>query len=442
MRWLLLGGIGILTVLFLAGCAVWLFGADELDRRLNRVVADPDAPQPTAADIAFHRTLFVADLHADTLKWERDLLERSAVGHVDLPRLVEGNVGLQVFTIVTKSPIPRAHPEHPGVRCVVGRGVNVAGLLSFVQGRPAWSLRERAYHQIRRLYDAAERSRNRPGPELRVITDAAALRQLIEDRRAGKQVVGGILGIEGGHWVGVENDPEADDPASAADVRADMREMFDMGVRMFAPVHRFDNALSGSSEGCESYGLTPQGRVALETAEELGMAVDLAHISPKGFREAMEILEEPALVSHTGLQWGCEAPCRPARNLSDEEARLVIANGGVIGVGYWPQALGPSVLRIADVMAHIMEMADEMGQEPGRNVAFGSDYDGSVTPFFDASQVAILTTIMRRHGKPFDERTIRNIAGLNVCRLFMRRLPGGGAGMAEQICVPPTAAGG
>lgn len=437
MRWLLFSLVTLFAVLFLAGCAVWLFGADELDRRLNRVAADPNAPTPSAADLAFHRTLFVADLHADTLKWERDLLERAAVGHVDVPRLREGNVALQVFTIVTKSPIPRAHPEHPGLRCVEGSGINVAGLLSFAQGRPAWSLRERAYHQIRRLYEAAERSRQGPGAELRVITTAADLRRLVADTRAGKEVVGAIIGIEGGHWIGRENDPEAAGPAAAEDVRADMRELFDMGVRMFAPTHRFDNALSGASEGCEAYGLTPQGRIALETAEDLGMAVDLAHISPKGFRDALEILEEPALVSHTGLQWGCEAPCRPARNLSDEEARLLIGNGGLIGVGYWPQAIGPSVLRIADVMAHIMDLAAESGHEASRHVAFGSDYDGSVTPFFDASQVAILTTIMRRHGPPFDERTVRDIAGLNVCRLFARRLPGGGAAAAEAMCAPP-----
>lgn len=434
MRWLLVSLVAIFAVLLLAGFAVWLLGADQLDRRLNRVAADPDAPVSTAADLALHRDLFVADLHADTLKWERDLLTRSAVGHVDLPRLVDGNVGLQVFTIVTKSPIPRSHPEIPGERCVSGSGINVAGLLSFAQGRPAWSLRERAIWQVRRLYDAAERSRQRPGPELRVITDAEDLRRLLADRRAGKQVVGAILGIEGGHWIGAEGDPAADGPAVAERVRADMRQLFDLGVRMFAPTHRFDNALSGSSEGCEAYGLTPQGRVALQAAEELGMAVDLSHISPKGFRDALEMLEAPAVVSHTGLQWGCEAPCRPARNLSDEEVRLLIENGGVVGVGYWPQALGPSVLRIADVMAHIMDLAREMGREPGRHVAFGSDYDGSVTPFFDASQVATLTTILRRHGPPFDAETIRRIAGLNTCRLFAQRLPGGGPDVADEIC--------
>ena len=73
------------------------------DRRLNRVVG-PALPPVSPQAQTLHDTLLVADLHADTLMWERDLLTRSAHGHVDLPRLREGNVALQVFSSVTKTP--------------------------------------------------------------------------------------------------------------------------------------------------------------------------------------------------------------------------------------------------------------------------------------------------------------------------------------------------
>ena len=53
---------------------------------------------------ALHETLWVADLHADSLLWGRDLLERSTRGQVDVPRLREGNVALQVLAATTKSP--------------------------------------------------------------------------------------------------------------------------------------------------------------------------------------------------------------------------------------------------------------------------------------------------------------------------------------------------
>ena len=53
---------------------------------------------------ALHRRLFVADLHADQLLWGRDPLDRVSRGHVDVPRLQEGHVAMQVFPVVTQTP--------------------------------------------------------------------------------------------------------------------------------------------------------------------------------------------------------------------------------------------------------------------------------------------------------------------------------------------------
>ena len=421
-------GIIAVFLLVLLG-AVRLFGAETYDRLMNRIEADPEAPVPTAEDKAFHESLFIADLHVDTLKWDRDLLERSEFGHVDLPRLVEGNVALQSFTIVTQSPLPYGSSARyqNGEKCVSGGSVDMAAMLAASQGRPAFSTHERAIYQIDRLKNAIERSKQREGPELRLIRNVDDLRQLMADRRAGKQVVGAVLGIEGGHWVG--NTP---DDLEAVD--EDMQELFDLGVRQFAPNHRFDNALAGSGEGCERYGLTPMGERALKAAERLGIAVDVAHISQQGMDDAARVLSEPFMVSHTGVKGSCEDPCRPARNLSDPQIESVLEHRGIIGIGYWPYAVGPSVWNIADAMQHVMQVADRMGLEPGHHVAFGSDYDGSVTPFFDVSDLNILTAVMRQREQPFDERTIRNIAGLNVCRFFARVLPGGSEQAAEEIC--------
>ena len=51
-----------------------------------------------------HQSLFIADLHADSLLWGRNLTHKSNYGHVDIPRLIEGNIAVQVFSVVTKSP--------------------------------------------------------------------------------------------------------------------------------------------------------------------------------------------------------------------------------------------------------------------------------------------------------------------------------------------------
>lgn len=418
----ILAVIGIYTYQNYASGLYYLAG--RYDHMMNPYGVDPDAPEPTAGDTSFHRSMFIADLHADTLKWERDLLERSRFGHVDVPRLAQGNVALQVFTIVTKSPL-----NLPWSSCVSADSPDTNTLLFFMQGRPVAGLRERAMYQIERFKDAVERSRE-PGSEieLRLILDASDLAQLVSDRMQGEQVIGGILGIEGGHWIGGPG-------ATEDDVRDDMQELFDAGVRQFAPTHRFDNTLSGSNEGCTRYGLTGHGRVALRTAEELGITVDLAHISQDGLRDAIALMEQPFNISHTGIRHNCDPPCVPDRNLDDDDIREIVRNDGVIGVGYWPQAIGPSVWRIADVMQHIMTLAEEEGVEnPQHHVALGSDYDGSVTPLIEVSHLDVLTAITRRRDQPFHPEVTRDIFGRNACRLFATTLPGGDPEFARELC--------
>ncbi|ABF43039.1 Zn-dependent dipeptidase [Candidatus Koribacter versatilis Ellin345] len=71
-----------------------------VETRYNKV----RTPPPYSVKSELHQSLFIADLHADSLLWGRDLLKRSTIGHVDLPRLQEANVSLQVFTVVTTAP--------------------------------------------------------------------------------------------------------------------------------------------------------------------------------------------------------------------------------------------------------------------------------------------------------------------------------------------------
>ena len=92
------------TVLLIGtGLGLFLVGPGYIERAQNRVL--PHAPFEVSDDArALHAQLHLADLHADSLLWERDLLERSDRGQVDIPRLREGRYALQVFATVTKSP--------------------------------------------------------------------------------------------------------------------------------------------------------------------------------------------------------------------------------------------------------------------------------------------------------------------------------------------------
>ena len=93
--------LAAMVVLALAALAV--FGPRIVADRLNPVTARAEWPVSAEAQ-ALHDRLVIGDLHADALLWDRDLSVRRPEGHVDLPRLDQGNVAIQVFTAVTKSP--------------------------------------------------------------------------------------------------------------------------------------------------------------------------------------------------------------------------------------------------------------------------------------------------------------------------------------------------
>ncbi len=413
---LLAGGVGAAAA---AGAALRPPALAAVDRGFNRFAIDPEAPVPDATDRQLHESLFLADLHADCLKWDRDLLTWSDYGHADVPRLKAGNTALQVFAMVTHSPV-----NFPWRDCLSADAPNHAAWLALVQGRPFRSTRGRAFYQMDLFWDAVHRSRLSDGTELRPILNASELLALIAARSEGQDVMGGMLALEGGHWVGQY------DPGPGV-VTAEIQRLYDRGLRLFAPVHRFDNPLGGSSEGCARYGLTPAGEVALQVAEEHGMVIDLAHASEDLIQDAARLLKKPFIVSHTGVRAVCEGPpCLPDRNMSDDSIRAVLDSGGLIGIGYWGMAVGQGVANIPRVMAHIMEIAEQRGLNGADHVALGSDFDGSVATQISADELVVLTATLRAAG--FDREVIARIAGRNVCRLLAGNMPGGSPAMARQ----------
>ncbi|HEV7893437.1 MAG TPA: dipeptidase [Pyrinomonadaceae bacterium] len=337
-----------------------------------------------------HRGLFVADMHADTLLWDRDLLARASRGHVDLPRLQEGGVALQFFTVVSKTPF-RSNYESNTERA------NAITLLGIAERWPArtWtSLKERALYQAHKLDDAAARS----GGRLTVLRNASDLASFIERRKSDAQAVAGLLGIEGAYVLdGDVNNVDA---------------LFDAGFRMMAPTHFFDNEWGGSAHGAEKTGLTDRGREMIRRMESRGMLVDLAHASPRTIDDVLAIATRPVVVSHTGLRGVCDNQ----RNLTDEHARRIAATGGVIGIGFWDAATCGEDARAA---ARSMRYAANLvGVE---HVALGSDFDGAVTEPFDATGVVEITQALIDEG--FSDEEVALIMGGNVRRLLSETLP-------------------
>jgi membrane dipeptidase len=381
------------TILAIAGPplrrTVGLALSARTERRLNPV-ADPGPYPVPFASADLHERLTIVDLHADSLLWGRDLLERSDRGHVDVPRLNEGNVALQVFALPTKV------PRHLNIERNDDRTDDIA-LVALVQGWPAatWrSLLARAEHQAGRLAAMAARSDGR----LVLVRSSADLDALLARRAAGDAVVGGLLAIEGAH--ALDGDP------------ANVDRLFDLGYRMVGLAHFFDNVVAGSAHGIAKGGLTPAGREVVRKLEARSMLVDLAHASAATIDDVLAIAARPVVVSHTGVRGTADN----ARNLSDDQLRGVAATGGVVGLGFWPTACGgedaPSIAR---AIAHAVAI---IGPE---HVALGSDFDGAVSVPFDVSGMALLTAALLARG--LDEATIGAVMGGSAIRLLRDALP-------------------
>jgi microsomal dipeptidase-like Zn-dependent dipeptidase len=181
---------------------------------------------------------------------------------------------------------------------------------------------------------------------------------------------------------------------------------------MIGLTHFFDNAFVGSAHGIEKGGLSEKGRELIARMEALGIAVDLAHVSPTAIDEVLALTSKPTLVSHSGVKATCDNP----RNLSDEHIRAIAAGGGVVGIGYFELAVcgeDPS-----DVVAAIRHVVELVGDD---HVALGSDYDGATSVSFDTSQLPALTQQMLDDG--LSETSIRKILGANAIRVLRLTLP-------------------
>jgi membrane dipeptidase len=357
--------------------------------RMNGVRQRPPYQVDDAAR-RLHARLSVVDLHADSLLWRRDLLRRSRHGHVDLPRLREANVALQVFASVTQVPSGLNFERNTAARDVIT-------LLAVAQGWPPRTWRsklERSLYAARRLTEYASRSDGR----LVLVRRAQDIDDLLCRRKADPGVVGALLAIEG---------------AQALDDRLENLDLlYDAGYRMIGLQHFFDNHAGGSAHGVEQGGLTGFGRDLVEALQERRMVIDVAHSSPAVVSDVLSLARTPVVVSHTGLRGTCDNQ----RNLSDEHIRGIAATGGVIGIAMFEHAVGGG--SVDDTARAMRYGADLVGVE---HIALGTDLDGAVVTPTDVTGLPLLTESLLRHG--FSEADVAAVMGANALRTLRAALP-------------------
>lgn len=307
-----------------------------------------------------HRDAIVVDLHSDTLldvaSGKRDVSTRGSSGHIDIPRLREGGVDVQVFA-------------------------------AYIDPREA----HRGLARANELLDAFDRfTAAHPDLLSRVLTAAEV------DARVAEGTVAAVLSIESGD--AVQGNP------------ANVDRLYRRGVRIMSLTWNNSTALADGASEQKHGGLTQTGRQVLARMQALGMVVDVSHLSEKSFWDVLGATRGPLIATHSNA-----AGLTPhARNLSDEQLRALAARGGVVGVNFYPGFTGGPTL--THVLAHVDYLVRTMGVD---HVALGSDFDGftqTVAGLEDVSRLPNLTAGLLARGYPRED--IKKILGGNALRVF------------------------
>lgn len=380
----------LFVIIILVVVIFLIFAPAALDKSMNSVSKHQPYKVSEQAK-ALHQTLIIGDWHADTLLWNRDIAKEHDYSHVDIPRLQAGNVGLQMFTTVTKSPSGLNYDKNSAAAS------DDISKLAIAQRWPlrTWnSLTERALYQAQKLH----RFEKDNSDDLMIIKSKADLAALMTRRATNPSLVGGLIGTEGSHALDgkIEN----------------VKVLFDAGFRMMSLQHFFDNKLGASLHGVSQTGITQFGRDVVAKIDELNIILDISHSSEKVVADVLSFYSKPIVVSHTGFKGHCDT----ARNIADDLMKGIAANGGLIAVGYWDGAVCGN--RPQDVVAAIKYGLNLVGED---HISLGSDFDGTVTTAFDTSELVAITDEMLKAG--FSETQIRKIMGGNMQLFLENYLP-------------------
>ena len=381
-------GLALLVFLLLASGRIFL--PSWLDKQMNPVSDHlPFVVSDKARDL--HKTLLIGDWHSDSALWNRNLSKTYDYGHEDIPRMQKGNIALQMFTTVTKSPSGQNYDSNE-----TASRDNITSL-AIVQGWPikTWSsLTERAIFQAEKIRDLSLRD----SKNLMLIESQSDLKQFMIKRELNPTLIGALIGTEGSH-------------ALDGDLN-NIERLYNKGFRMMSLHHFFDNKLGGSLHGITGQGLTDFGRQSIVEMLRLNIIIDVSHSSENVVKDVLDITNRPIVVSHTGFNGHCESP----RNISDGLMQSIAKKGGLIGVGFWDGAVCDNTPKsVAEAIVYGIEL---IGVD---HVALGSDFDGAITPGFDSSELVAITHELLELG--LSDFQIRKVMGGNMFAFLQQNLP-------------------
>ena len=353
----------------------------------------------------------VLDTHADTTQLlmdpKFDIGVRHTEGSVDIPRMREGGLNAQFFSIWMSG--------------------QITGPIAV----------KKSLDQI----DAVRTMVRTHSKDMMLAVTADDVRRA---HQQGKIAV--LMGMEGGHMI--DNDLGV------------LRMYSVLGVRYMTLTHFFNNDWGDSSTDVPAHnGLTPFGKDVVREMNSLGMLVDISHVSDKTFFDALEVSKAPLIASHSSSRALDNHP----RNMTDEMVKALAAKGGVVQVNYERSFLSQAYydafksnvgdisrmgerfkkecgdddncaeraeMKYADqlvaegklphvswelIIEHIDHFVKLVGPD---HVGLGSDFDGATMPegMEDCSKLPKITEALMQKG--YSDENIRKILGGNILRVM------------------------
>lgn len=233
-----------------------------------------------------------------------------------------------------------------------------------------------------------------------IIAPAHNYEEIMANEAAGK--MSGILTIEDGVLIKGQLDR--------------ITELYNQGVRLITLTWNYENCLgypNSRNAGQMSRGLKPFGIEAVKYMNELGIIVDVSHLSDGGFYDVAEYSEVPFTASHSCARALNNHP----RNMTDDMLKLIGETGSVCGINFESQFLNDEsskYTKVEDIVRHALYIKNAAGIDA---VALGSDFDGisSELEFCDYSGMVKIAEALAKH---FTETEVEKICYKNALRVF------------------------
>lgn len=164
-------------------------------------------------------------------------------------------------------------------------------------------------------------------------------------------------------------------------------------------------------------GLTIEGKRMVNRCTELGIILDVSHLSDRAFYETFELSPMPHIATHSNFREVCQSK----RNLTRDMAKMIASRGGVIGINLYPPFLRDGGASAEDIIRHIDYALELLGD---RNIGFGFDIDGTdgLFPCGINPKISIHDQVIDLLLSRYSLETVERIAGLNVIEFLKDNL--------------------